>query len=326
VALARALAVQPQVLLLDEPTTGVDPVSRREFWDVLATLADEGTTIVVATPYLDEAERCNRIALMYEGSIQQIGTVKELRDSLGLQRLELRSSSMSALEQIQQVLNEASLEPSSQIADVQSFGDRLDILVKDPQVAKIIQKNAKQHGVDPKLVQAMIRQESGFNPTAVSPKGAMGLMQLMPETAASMGVEDPFDVEQNIKGGIRFLKICLKRFDQNLPLALAAYNAGPGRVVEHQGMPPFKETHTYVKNIVLDYCGQTVDPAQIKLGPATETKVAQNQADSTAPSPVQSPAPPINLTFFAPPSLEKMEALTISEKTDLKKNNQLSIY
>lgn len=200
------------------------------------------------------------------------------------------------------------------------------ILVKDPQVAKIIQKNAKQQGVDPKLVQAMIRQESGFNPTAVSPKGAMGLMQLMPETAASMGVEDPFDVEQNIKGGIRFLKICLNRFDQNLPLALAAYNAGPGRVVEHQGMPPFKETQTYVKNIVLDYCGQTVDPAQIKLVQAAETKVAQNQADSAAPSPVQSPAPPIHLTFFAPPSPEKLEALTISEKTDLKKNGQVSIY
>ena len=151
-------------------------------------------------------------------------------------------------------------------------------------------------------------------------------MQLMPETAASMGVEDPFDVEQNIKGGIRFLKICLNRFDQNLPLALAAYNAGPGRVVEHQGMPPFKETHTYVKKIVLDYCGQTVDPAQIKLGQAAETKVAQNQPDSAATPPVQSPAPPINLTFFATPSLERMEALTIPEKSDLKKNGQLSIY
>ena len=139
------------------------------------------------------------------------------------------------------------------------------ILVKDPRLAKLIQKYAKQHGVDPKLVQAMIRQESGFNPMAVSPKGAMGLMQLMPETAASLGVEDPFDLEQNLKGGIRFLKRCLHRFDQNLPLALAAYNAGPGRVVEHQGMPPFKETHTYVKKIVLDYCGQTVDPTQIRL-------------------------------------------------------------
>ena len=102
------------------------------------------------------------------------------------------------------------------------------ILVKDPQVARLIEKYARKHGVDPKLVQAMIRQESGFNPMAVSPKGAMGLMQLMPETAAALGVEDPFDLEQNIKGGVHFLKICLNKFDQNLPLALAAYNAGPG--------------------------------------------------------------------------------------------------
>jgi ABC-2 type transport system ATP-binding protein len=136
-ALCCALVAQPHVLLLDEPTTGVDPVSRREFWDVLATLADEGTTIVVATPYLDEAERCNRIALMYEGQIQQLGTVKQLRDSLGLQRLELYTPTMSILERIQQVLTEASLESSiSQIADVQSFGDRLDVLVKDPQLGE----------------------------------------------------------------------------------------------------------------------------------------------------------------------------------------------
>jgi ABC-2 type transport system ATP-binding protein len=136
-ALCCALVAQPHVLLLDEPTTGVDPVSRREFWDVLATLADEGTTIVVATPYLDEAERCNRIALMYEGQIQQLGTVKQLRDSLGLQRLELYTPTMSILERIQQVLTEASLESSiSQIADVQSFGDRLDVLVKDPQTGE----------------------------------------------------------------------------------------------------------------------------------------------------------------------------------------------
>jgi hypothetical protein len=200
-------------------------------------------------------------------------------------------------------------------------------LVKDPQLVKLIQKYAKQHGVDPRLVQAMIRQESGFNPIAVSPKGAMGLMQLMPETAAALGVEDPFDLEQNLRGGIRFLKLCLNRFDQNLPLALAAYNAGPGRVVEYKGMPPFKETHTYVKKIVLDYCGQTVDPAQIKLGQAAETKVAQDQPDEAAKSPAQPPAtPPINLSFYITPSLERVEALTAQEKTGLKKSAQMSIY
>src|SRR5438046_6262854 len=98
-ALCCALISQPEILLLDEPTTGVDPVSRREFWDVLAAIAAEGVTIVVATPYLDEAERCDRIALMYEGEIQQIGTLSQLRESLGLQRLEVRTNHIEAAEQ-----------------------------------------------------------------------------------------------------------------------------------------------------------------------------------------------------------------------------------
>src|SRR5216684_4497335 len=93
-ALVSALVPQPRVLLLDEPTTGVDPVSRREFWDVLAHLTAEGLTILVATPYLDEAERCHRIALMYQGEIHQIGTPVELRASLGAKRLELRTADL----------------------------------------------------------------------------------------------------------------------------------------------------------------------------------------------------------------------------------------
>ena len=201
------------------------------------------------------------------------------------------------------------------------------ILVTDPQLEKLIQKYAKKHGVDPKLVQAMIRQESGFNSLAVSPKGAMGLMQLMPETAASLGVEDPFNVEQNIKGGIQFLKSCLNRFGQNLPLALAAYNAGPGRVVEHQGMPPFKETHTYVKKIVQEYCGQTLDPAQIKLGQPTETTGVEKEPGNPAPTPNPAVAPPpLDLNAFAISSPEKMGVFLSSEKTAPKRIDQLSIF
>src|SRR6266446_342944 len=90
-ALACALVAEPRILLLDEPTTGVDPVSRREFWDALAQLSGEGMTIVVATPYLDEAERCNRVALMFEGEIHQTGTPAEVRNGLGLERLEVRT-------------------------------------------------------------------------------------------------------------------------------------------------------------------------------------------------------------------------------------------
>src|SRR5438876_5151132 len=99
-ALACALVPQPRVLLLDEPTTGVDPVSRREFWDTLAHLAAGGLTIVVATPYLDEAERCHRVALIYAGAIQQLGTPAELRASLGATRLEVRTTELGTAEQI----------------------------------------------------------------------------------------------------------------------------------------------------------------------------------------------------------------------------------
>ncbi len=97
-ALACALVPEPRVLLLDEPTTGVDPVSRREFWDTLAHLSAAGLTILVATPYLDEAERCNRVALIYGGAIQQIGTPEELRNSLGATRLEVRTTPLGKAE------------------------------------------------------------------------------------------------------------------------------------------------------------------------------------------------------------------------------------
>ncbi|BAY10765.1 ATP-binding cassette domain-containing protein [Calothrix sp. NIES-2098] len=131
-ALCCALISQPEILLLDEPTTGVDPVSRREFWDVLAAIAAEGVTVVVATPYLDEAERCDRIALMYEGEIQQIGTLSQLRESLGLQRLEVRTNQIEAAEQ---VLHTKINNTQTSIVDVQTFGDRLDVLVKDAAIA-----------------------------------------------------------------------------------------------------------------------------------------------------------------------------------------------
>jgi ABC-2 type transport system ATP-binding protein len=134
-ALCCALISQPEILLLDEPTTGVDPVSRREFWDVLAAIAAEGVTVVVATPYLDEAERCDRIALMYKGEIQQIGTLFQLRESLGLQRLEVRTNHIEAAEQ---VLHEAINNTQTSIVDIQTFGDRLDVLVKDAVAATAV--------------------------------------------------------------------------------------------------------------------------------------------------------------------------------------------
>lgn len=139
-ALCCALVSQPEILLLDEPTTGVDPVSRREFWDVLGELSAEGMTIVVATPYLDEAERCHRVALMYSGQIHEIGTPKELRTNLGLHRLELRTANLQATEEI------LSQTDQTNIVDVQTFGDRLDVLVEDInsgeiQVCEVLQQH-----------------------------------------------------------------------------------------------------------------------------------------------------------------------------------------
>ncbi|MBV9768398.1 MAG: ABC transporter ATP-binding protein [Bryobacterales bacterium] len=131
-ALVCALVPQPQVLLLDEPTTGVDPVSRREFWDTLAHLASEGLTILVATPYLDEAERCHRVALMHQGEIHQTGTPAELRASLHAKRLELRTSDLPKAER----LLGQDVDPEKEIVDVQRFGDRLDVLVHHPDQGK----------------------------------------------------------------------------------------------------------------------------------------------------------------------------------------------
>ena len=143
-ALACALVAEPRVLLLDEPTTGVDPVSRREFWDTLAHFAVEGLTILVATPYLDEAERCHRVALMYQGEIQQIGTPHELRDSLGAKRLEIRTAKLSTAERA--LAKEAG--PNREILDVQRFGDRLDLLVTNPEQAEgTIERVTKSAGL-----------------------------------------------------------------------------------------------------------------------------------------------------------------------------------
>jgi ABC-2 type transport system ATP-binding protein len=131
-ALTCALVPQPRVLLLDEPTTGVDPVSRREFWDTLAHLAADGLTILVATPYMDEAERCHRVALMHEGTIQEMGTPAQLRAGLHAKRLELRTENLAEAER---VLSQSS-GPEQEILDVERFGDRLDLLVHHPDAAK----------------------------------------------------------------------------------------------------------------------------------------------------------------------------------------------
>jgi soluble lytic murein transglycosylase-like protein len=111
--------------------------------------------------------------------------------------------------------------------------------------------HAARHALDPDLVRAVIRVESGWNPRAVSRKGAMGLMQLMPATAAEYGVADPFNPTENIRAGVAYLRRLIDRFDGRMELALAAYNAGPGAVEKYnRTVPPYRETRAYVKRIV----------------------------------------------------------------------------
>ena len=133
---------------------------------------------------------------------------------------------------------------------------RIAPLVQRQNLKIVIEKYAQQYGVDQDLVWAVIHQESGFNAQAVSPKGAMGLMQLMPGTAAMLGVADAFDVEQNLAGGIKYLERCLSQFNQDVGLALAAYNAGPDNVVKYQGCPPFAETRRYVASVLSACAGE----------------------------------------------------------------------
>ena len=121
--------------------------------------------------------------------------------------------------------------------------------------AHVIRAAAERYGVDTRLVEAIVQTESAGNPTAVSPKGARGLMQLMPERAALLGVRDSFDPHQNVDGGVRHIRDLLQSFGGDVTLAVAAYNAGEGAVRSHGGVPPFAETREYVRRVRAMYDG-----------------------------------------------------------------------
>jgi soluble lytic murein transglycosylase-like protein len=126
-------------------------------------------------------------------------------------------------------------------------------------VEPLIERHSDAQDLDPKLVRAVIQAESAFDQRARSRKGAMGLMQLMPATAVVLAVDDPYDPEENIRGGTAYLRQLVDRYPGRLDLALAAYNAGPGAVDRHGGIPPYAETREYVRRVLALYEGRPVD-------------------------------------------------------------------
>jgi soluble lytic murein transglycosylase-like protein len=158
------------------------------------------------------------------------------------------SQTLTEIPSFDDVLNEKPVEPLK-------FKLAEPLKTTKAEIMHIVDAVTERLGVNKKLVMSVINQESGFNPNAVSSAGAKGLMQLMPQTAKNLGVLNPFSPQQNIEGGVRYLKQMLDKYNGNVILALAAYNAGSANVDKYGGVPPFKETQNYVKSILSQYLG-----------------------------------------------------------------------
>ena len=150
-------------------------------------------------------------------------------------------------------------------------------------ISETIRQAAHHYGVDSRLIEAMVQVESRFEPFAVSRVGAMGLMQLMPETARQLGVANPFDIEENIYAGVRYFKSLYNRFNGNLRLSLAAYNAGPAAVEMYGGVPPYPETMSYVEKIIRlfrEAGGQTASGTPLRVERSSGGLVITNETYS----------------------------------------------
>jgi len=155
---------------------------------------------------------------------------------------------------------------------------------------QVVNSASGKYRLDPDLVNSVIKAESGFNVRAVSPKGAQGLMQLMPGTASQLGVPNAFDPQANVEGGTRYLRELLERYNFDLIKALAAYNAGPRRVERFGGVPPYDDTRAYVARIVRDFNKKKLAQKSVQARPATQSKGAASQVKSSRTT-LQKPKP-----------------------------------
>ena len=154
--------------------------------------------------------------------------------------------------------------------------------VPDEQLVPLIERHSLAQNLDPRLVRAVIQAESGYNRRALSNKGAMGLMQLMPTTASLLRVSDPWDMEENVRGGTTYLRQLLDRFQGRLEWAVAAYNAGPRAVERHRGIPPYRETREYVRRVLSLYQGPAAEAARMTVANPGGSRTSV----SAAPAPV----------------------------------------
>jgi soluble lytic murein transglycosylase-like protein len=177
----------------------------------------------------------------------------------------MRAARSAAAEVSQYIGRESNQSANAKIAAA-NFGGTVTTTAGD--IDSAIEQAAARHNVDPNLVRAVVKVESNFNPNAVSRKGAMGLMQLMPSTARQLNVKNPFDPEQNVDAGVRHLKQLLESYRGDIKLTLAAYNAGAGAVARSSGVPRYAETQNYVRRITnLYYGGSASNPAGVSHDP-----------------------------------------------------------
>jgi hypothetical protein len=176
--------------------------------------------------------------------------------------------------------------PTSEIDHFETIPDEIATRVTPPTLIEkpvnpvdlneVINSASGTYRLDPDLINSVIRAESGFNVRAVSPKGAQGLMQLMPETSLQLGVQNAFDAQANVEGGARYLRELLERYNFDLIKALAAYNAGPQRVEQYGGVPPYYETKAYVARIVRDF-----NKKKLAAKAATQPSAAKNSPNKS---------------------------------------------
>src|SRR5882762_4837106 len=200
---------------------------------------------------------------------EQIGTVTRLYLSA-----DGASYADVPTEQIEHFEKDLSL-PKVELASKAEPAPKAPLVTLDQAIAA----GSQRYRIDPDLISSVIHAESNFNSHAVSPKGAQGLMQLMPQTASQLGVNNPFDPQANVDGGTRYLRELIERYNFDLVKALAAYNAGPQRVEQYGGVPPYRETRAYVARIVRDFNNKKI--AQQKLAKKSAAKASL--AKSTTP-------------------------------------------